>query len=102
MDKTCIDTDDDDFEFEDAKDEEEEDNYKNNTTAFMVSRNNTSKYINDTQVRNTNLPEDKKVHIPNKILDSVLLKYSELELDDDPQYAKQEEDRRYQQQMTYR
>lgn len=81
LDKTCIDTDDDDFEFESARNEEEEDINRNDTTAFMVSKQNVSKYINETQVRNTQLPDDKKVHIPNKILDSMLLKYSELELD---------------------
>jgi hypothetical protein len=51
------------------------------TTAFMVSKQNVSKFINETQVRNTQLPDDKKVPIPNKILDSMLLKYSELDLE---------------------
>lgn len=81
LDKTCIDTDDDDFEFESARQEEEEDNYRNDTTAFMVSKQNVSKFINETQIRNTQLPDDKKTHIPNKILDSMLLKYSELDID---------------------
>lgn len=29
-------------------------------------------------MRNTQLPEEKKTHIPNKILDSMLLKYSDI------------------------
>ena len=37
LDQTCIDTDDDDCEFDDAKKEEEEDNIVSNTSAFMIS-----------------------------------------------------------------
>lgn len=81
MNKTCIDTDDDDFEFEDAKEEEEDDIYRNDTTAFMISRQNASRFINETMNRNTNLPNEKKAPIPNKILDSMLLKYSDVEDD---------------------
>lgn len=78
VDKTCIDTDDDDLEFEDAKNEEDDDNYRNDTTAFMVSRHNVSRYINETQTRNTHLPEEEKVQVANKILDSVYLKLSDV------------------------
>ena len=42
--KTCVDSDDDDLEFEDAGKEEEQDQRNNDTSAFMVSRNNISKY----------------------------------------------------------
>jgi len=45
MDKTCIDTDDDDEEFDDAKSEEEEDVYMHDTSAFMVSKANISKFV---------------------------------------------------------
>ena len=44
LDRTCIDTDDDDFEFEDAVKEEEEDIKLNDVSAYMVSKNNVSKY----------------------------------------------------------
>ena len=78
MDQTCIDTDDDDKEFESARVEEEEDNYRNDTSAFMVSRTNASRFMNETVNKgNNNGPNDKKPLIPNKILDSMILKYSE-------------------------
>jgi len=44
LEQTCIDTDDDDFEFEDARAEEEEDQIVCDTSAFMVSKTNRSKY----------------------------------------------------------
>ena len=46
LDRTCIDSDDDDYEFEDAKQEEDIDN-KNNTSAYMISRGNVNKYQNN-------------------------------------------------------
>jgi hypothetical protein len=46
LDRTCIDTDDDDFEFEDADKEEEED-MVGDVSAYMVSKNNVSKYQYD-------------------------------------------------------
>ena len=52
MDQTCIDTDDDDLEFEDARKEEERDMYMHQTSAFMVKQENISKYINETVVKN--------------------------------------------------
>jgi len=44
MDQTCIDTDDDDFEFEDARKEEREDVRQNDVSAFMVSNANLTKF----------------------------------------------------------
>ena len=44
MDLTCIDTDDDDFEFEDARKEEQDDIIGNDVSAFMVSRANITKH----------------------------------------------------------
>ena len=44
VDQTCIDTDDDDFEFEDARGEEIADVRQNDVSAFMVSKANQSKY----------------------------------------------------------
>ena len=44
MDQTCIDTDDDDFEFEDAQKEERDDNRQHDVSAFMVSNAKASKY----------------------------------------------------------
>lgn len=71
---TCIDTDDDNMEFEDAGPEEEDDVYNGNHGPYMVSKANVSKYVMDQSARNTQLPPEKQVHIPNKILDSVYLK----------------------------
>ena len=68
--------------------EEEEDNYRNDTSAFMVSRHNASKFLNETAIKNNNLPDNKKVLIPNKILDSMVLKYSEDEQYEEDQYKK--------------
>jgi hypothetical protein len=45
LEQTCIDTDDDDFEFEDARAEEEEDQIVCETSAYMVSKTNRSKYV---------------------------------------------------------
>jgi hypothetical protein len=44
MDQTCIDTDDDDFEFEDARKEEKDDIRKHDVSAFMVSNTNATKF----------------------------------------------------------
>ena len=44
MDQTCIDTDDDDLEFLSAQQEEDEDNMLHEVSAFMVSKNNISRY----------------------------------------------------------
>ena len=44
MDQTCIDTDDDDFEFEDARKEERDDIRQNDISAFMVSNTNATKF----------------------------------------------------------
>ena len=44
MDQTCIDTDDDDLEFDNAQKEENEDQILHDLSAFMVSRNNISRY----------------------------------------------------------
>ena len=45
LEQTCIDTDDDDFEFEDARAEEEEDQIVCETSAYMVSQTNRSRYM---------------------------------------------------------
>ena len=47
LDRTCIDTDDDDFEFEDARKEEEEDIKLNDVSAYMVSKNSVKNYQNN-------------------------------------------------------
>jgi|DEB0MinimDraft_12_1074336.scaffolds.fasta_scaffold55809_2 hypothetical protein len=47
MDRTYVDTDDDDEEFDDAKYEEQEDNILNDVSAFMVSKANMSRYVMD-------------------------------------------------------
>ena len=44
VDQTCIDTDDDDFEFDDAKKEERDDIRKHDVSAFMVSKANITKH----------------------------------------------------------
>lgn len=44
MDQTCIDTDDDDLEFDNAQREENEDQILHDLSAFMVSKNNISRY----------------------------------------------------------
>lgn len=44
MDQTCIDTDDDDFEFEDARKEEQADIRKHDVSAYMVSNTNATKF----------------------------------------------------------
>ena len=49
MDQTCIDTDDDDLEFDNAEQEENEDNYLHETSAYMVSKTNISRYQEMTQ-----------------------------------------------------
>ena len=49
MDQTCIDTDDDDLEFDNAEKEENEDQILHELSAFMVSRNNISRYQEMTQ-----------------------------------------------------
>ena len=45
MDQTCIDTDDDDYEFEDAQEEQEKDMIENHQTSFMVAQDNISRYV---------------------------------------------------------
>lgn len=42
LDQTCLDSDDDDCEFEDARKEEEEDTIVSDVSAFMVSHGNRS------------------------------------------------------------
>ena len=44
MDQTCIDTDDDDLEFESARQEENEDVMLHELSEFMVNKNNMSRY----------------------------------------------------------
>lgn len=49
MDQTCIDTDDDDLEFDNAQKEELEDQTQHELEAFMVSNQNISRYHEMTQ-----------------------------------------------------
>jgi hypothetical protein len=49
MDQTCIDTDDDDLEFDNADQEENEDVLMHETSAYMVSKTNISRYQEMTQ-----------------------------------------------------
>jgi len=49
MDQTCIDTDDDDLEFDNAQKEENEDQATRALSAFMVSQHNVSRYQEMTQ-----------------------------------------------------
>ena len=44
LEQTCIDTDDDDLEFDDAQEEEEEDIMVHDRSAFLVSKTNVSRY----------------------------------------------------------
>ena len=70
MDQTCVDTDDDNLEFEDAQIEEEEDNIVHDVSAFMVSKANISRYAQDRTAKHV---EGKPI-IPNKMLDSEYLR----------------------------
>ena len=70
MDQTCVDTDDDNLEFEDAQIEEEEDNILHDVSAFMVSKANISRYAQDRTAKHVK----GKPIIPNKILDSEYLR----------------------------
>jgi len=79
LEQTCSDTDDDDFEFEDARAEEEEDQIVCETSAYMVSRTNRSKYMAEQASRVEGQRAGKaggKQIIPNKMLDSEILKDS--------------------------
>ena len=81
MEKTYIDSDDDDFEFDDARKEEEQDVRKHDMSAFMVSKANVSRILERTMgggapsATNSAMPS----HIPNKILDSQFLRESDIE-----------------------
>jgi len=79
LEQTCIDTDDDDFEFEDARAEEEEDQIVCETSAYMVSKTNRSKYMAE-QASRVEVERPAKTRakqiIPNKMLDSEILKDS--------------------------
>jgi len=80
LEQTCIDTDDDDFEFEDARAEEEEDQIVCEASAYMVSRTNRSRYVAEQASRVEGQGAGKaggKQLIPNKMLDSEILKDSE-------------------------
>ena len=80
LEQTCIDTDDDDFEFEDARAEEEEDQIVCEASAYMVSRTNRSRYVAEQASRVEGQRPGKaggKQLIPNKMLDSEILKDSE-------------------------
>lgn len=75
MDRTYVDTDDDDEEFDDAKYEEQEDNILNDVSAFMVSKANMSRYVMDQTAKHIEKNGNDKAKkdiplIPNKILDS--------------------------------
>lgn len=70
MDQTCIDTDDDDFEFEDARKEEQDDVMANDISAFMVSRGNITKHQFD-------LSQGQSKMIKDKVLDSQFLESEE-------------------------
>ena len=78
LEQTCIDTDDDDFEFEDARAEEEEDQIVCETSAYMVSRTNRSKYMAEqaSRVEVQRAGKGGEQLIPNKMLDSEILKDS--------------------------
>lgn len=51
LEQTCIDTDDDDLEFDSAKEEEEEDMMVHERSCFMVSRTNMSRYQEERSIR---------------------------------------------------
>jgi hypothetical protein len=62
-DVTCIDSDDDDFEFDDARQEEEDDLNRTGRSAYMVSRRNVAQYASEqsmsvrpTHMTGTNYP----------------------------------------------
>ena len=76
QDQTCVDSDDDDFEFEDAKAEEQRDMQRYNASNFMIGQEAISQYIQDQTLKNQTLDEGMKTHIPNKILDSQFLRQS--------------------------
>lgn len=57
MDQTCIDSDDDDLEFDDARKEENEDVLLHDISAFMVSKGNISRYQEQTLMR-SQMPKD--------------------------------------------
>jgi hypothetical protein len=51
LEQTCIDTDDDDLEFDSAKEEEEEDIMVHERSCFMVSNTNMSRYQQEKSIR---------------------------------------------------
>ena len=73
-DVTCMDTDDDDLEFDNAEPEEYQDLVRKDLSTYMVSKANISKYNLD---RTANHEQTGAPIVPNKILDSMMLRESE-------------------------